>query len=256
LINNQDEPDAYPRLHQETSIVFQKLQVSRSETDQASTLFFVTGRSPRPSSIRSVDLQREGPLVQTLTSAPAQTRCFLSNICTLQSRFPALNFVDILLKTLFFFTMAPELTTTPTRRSALQDISLNAVNKTTAGDACQLGPKASNLEKPSKLVEKSRLIQSVEGAVYGPVCGEARLGGQKRDFGLVESSDRSEAKRFKDKHHIATGGTPGSEVSDMEENTEDLVEPVRHVRPDNPDVSLVLFPFIRLRKRRNRADIF
>lgn len=133
--------------------------------------------------------------------------------------------------------MASQLNPASTRRFALKDISLNAVNKASPQGAGGLGPKTGNPEKPPKLVEASRLGKSGEGAIHDPVHGEARLGGQKRVLELVQTHNGPDAKRFKDGHTIARGAAAGDRVADLEEGVDDHEHLVRDVRAEDAVVS-------------------
>lgn len=143
--------------------------------------------------------------------------------------------------------MASESTTTPTRRPALQDLSVNVVHKTTPSAARRLGAIPAYPSKPAILAEEPRVGESNPRAEPHAVRGEARLGGQKRVFGLVQDVVRrdAEARGLEEADHVEGGEAARKRVKTVGEVAVDNGQPDEGERSDNEGVSTMLFLFLK-----------
>lgn len=148
-------------------------------------------------------------------------------------------------------TMAAEAATTPThsptRRLALQDISVNVVvhKATPSGALAAAALKAGHPAQPEKLAEVPRAGQPPARAQLGALRGEARLGGQKRVFDLVhgarQGSEETPGEGPEEGRRYEGGPAKRKRVEAVAEVADDDHQPDEVVRSDNAAVSNTTF---------------
>lgn len=110
----------------------------------------------------------------------------------------------------------------------------------------QVGSKPGHPAKPAELAAEARAAEPAAGAEHGALRREARLGGQKRVFGLVQGGDgREEASaedaRPQEGRAAEGGGAKRKRVKAVGEVHDDDEQPHQGVRSDNAAVSPPLF---------------
>jgi hypothetical protein len=138
--------------------------------------------------------------------------------------------------------MASESTISPTRRIALQDISIHAINKAPSGNPLLLGHKSISAEKSPGVAKHSSLTTSSQDRALSPVRENTQLGGQKRGFELDENTGESGIKRFKGEHSVKTDRNPCKQISGLDKIKEHRAKSDGDVRSDCPSVSHALLP--------------
>ena len=137
-------------------------------------------------------------------------------------------------------------TSTPTRRLALQDISVNAsavVHKASpSGARAAAALKAAHHAQPEQLAEVPRASHPPARAQLGTLRGEARLGGQKRVFDLVHGAlqgceqEGSGEGHEEDRRH-ERGAAKRKRVEALAEVAADDCQPDEVVQSDDAAVS-------------------
>jgi hypothetical protein len=151
--------------------------------------------------------------------------------------------------------MASESISTPTRRPALQDISVNVVVHKAApgsGAGSPIVTKLADIAKPRPLAEVPRPDAPAAHPQLGPLRGEARVGGQKRLFDLVhDAHPRREAPPLQGREGLAEtrrdegGEAPRKRVKAVAEVAVANKQPDLGLqREKDAEVSITLFIFM------------
>jgi hypothetical protein len=136
----------------------------------------------------------------------------------------------------------------PTRRVALQDISVNGINKALAGNALlPVHHKATGARTPAEVAAISCPEPSGEGR--GQLRDDPQVGRLKRGGELREGRRESEIKRFKGEGGVETDGVVGQSVAVMAEVAECHVDADGDVQSEAHGVSSIFLSDVAMERK-------